>query len=193
MQRRREENQRRHEEEEAEEKKKEEEEAARKAEEERLQCEAEEAAEVECRRKVKEGKKRKAEEEKAGKAKNTCSFIPPLYNWDLALNQAPTVRVSYANPNIREESDSVPNLDQNGKPPIGGNFLNASTRASPTETMGEAGPSCLVRYVPEFPFIPFLNVDTGGDPSDDEYPGGDDDNDNDNDDDDSNGEPITRI
>ncbi|KAJ3818118.1 hypothetical protein F5880DRAFT_1511225, partial [Lentinula raphanica] len=36
---------------------------------------------------------------------STCSFIPPLYNWDLALNQAPTVRVSYANPNIREGSD----------------------------------------------------------------------------------------
>ncbi|KAJ3761864.1 hypothetical protein EV360DRAFT_67537 [Lentinula raphanica] len=45
--------------------------------------------------------------------------------------------------------------------------------------------SCIKRYVPEFPFVPFVNVRTGGDPNDDEYPEGDDDDNNN-----SNGEPT---
>ncbi|KAJ3817329.1 hypothetical protein F5880DRAFT_1618380 [Lentinula raphanica] len=159
MQRRREENQRRREEEEAEEKKKEEEEAARKAEEERLQREAEEAAEAERRRKVKEGKKRKAEEEKAGKAKKT--------------------KVADSGQGPSSEQLRAARLRRFSR------TSNASTRASPAETVAEAGPSRVKRYVPERPFVPFLNIGTGGDPSDDEYPGGDDD-----DDDDSNGEPT---
>ncbi|KAJ3737871.1 hypothetical protein EV360DRAFT_91170, partial [Lentinula raphanica] len=150
MQRRREENQRRREEEEAEEKKKEEEEAARKAEEERLQREAEEAAEAERRRKVKEGKKRKAEEEKAGKAKK------------------PKVTDSGQRPS--SEQLRAARLRRFSR------TSNASTRASPTETLPEPGPS----------WVQSQNVGTGGDPSDDEYPGGDDDDD----DNDSDGDPT---
>ncbi|KAJ3753454.1 hypothetical protein EV360DRAFT_74509 [Lentinula raphanica] len=114
MQRRREENQRRREEEEAEEKRKEEEEAARKAEEERLQREAEEAAEAERRQKVKEGKKRKAEEEKAGKAKKT--------------------KVADSSQGPSSEQLRAARLRRFSR------TSNASTRASPTETLPEPVP-----------------------------------------------------
>ncbi|KAJ3738168.1 hypothetical protein EV360DRAFT_90748 [Lentinula raphanica] len=146
LQRQREENQRRREAKEAKEKKKEEEEAARLAEEERLRREAEEAAEAERRRKIKEGKKRKAEEEKAGKAKK---------------------------PKVTD-SGQGPSSDQLRAARLHrfSRTSNASTRASPVETIGEAGSSRKRQ-----------NVGTGGDPSDDEYPGGDDDDDDDSDDD----------
>ncbi|KAJ3737910.1 hypothetical protein EV360DRAFT_77314, partial [Lentinula raphanica] len=115
LQRRREENQRRRDEEEAEEKRKEEEEAARRAEEERAQREAEEAAEAERCRKVKEGKKRKAEEEKAGKAKKT--------------------KVADSGQGPSSEQLRAARLRRFSR------TSNASTRASPAETIGEAGPS----------------------------------------------------
>ncbi|KAJ3738185.1 hypothetical protein EV360DRAFT_77051, partial [Lentinula raphanica] len=106
-------------------------------------------AEAERRRKVKEGKKRKAEEEKAGKAKKT--------------------KVADSSQGPSSEQLRAARLRRFSR------TSNASTRASPAETVAEAGPSRGKRQ----------NVGTGGDPSDDEYPGGDDD-----DDDDSNREPT---
>ncbi|KAJ3738095.1 hypothetical protein EV360DRAFT_90836 [Lentinula raphanica] len=146
-QRRVEENRRRREEEEAEERRKEEEEAARKAEEERLQREAEEAEEEERRRKVREGKKRKAEEAKASKAKRT--------------------KVADSGQGPSSEQLRAARLRRFSR------TSNASTRASPTETLPEPGPSR----------VKSQNVGTGGDPSDNEYLGPDDGDDDSSDDD----------
>ncbi|KAJ3741070.1 hypothetical protein EV360DRAFT_76766 [Lentinula raphanica] len=111
----------------------------------RLQREAEEAAEAERRRKVKEGKKRKAEEEKAGKAKKT--------------------KVADSGQGPSSEQLRAARLRRFSR------TSNASTRASPTETNQEVGPSRTRQ-----------NVGTGGDPSDDEYLGGDDGEDDSSDD-----------
>ncbi|KAJ3831071.1 hypothetical protein F5878DRAFT_647967 [Lentinula raphanica] len=123
----------------------EEEAAARLAEEEHLRREAEEAAEAERRRTIKEGKKRKAEEEKANKAKKakvTDSGQGP------SSEQLRAARLRWFS-----------------------RTSNTSTRVSPAEAIGEAGPSRKRQ-----------NVGTGGDPSDDEYPGGDDGEDDSSDD-----------